>query len=57
VPPPPPARPAPAARARRARPPPTAAPPAPRGSVRWAYEVIAPAVVGAVLLVVVGATG
>lgn len=28
-----------------------------RGSVRWAYEVIAPAVVGAVLLVVVGATG
>ncbi|MEV0785581.1 PH domain-containing protein [Streptomyces sp. NPDC050423] len=26
-------------------------------SVRWAYEVIAPAVVGAVLLVVLGATG
>ncbi|NED24613.1 PH domain-containing protein, partial [Streptomyces anulatus] len=28
-----------------------------RGAVRWAYEVIAPAVVGAVLLVVVVATG
>ncbi|MEU3053485.1 PH domain-containing protein [Streptomyces griseus] len=28
-----------------------------RGSVRWAYEVIAPAVAGAVLLVVLGATG
>ncbi|MFK0097205.1 PH domain-containing protein [Streptomyces sp. NPDC091040] len=30
---------------------------APAASVRWAYEVIAPAVVGAVLLVVLGATG
>ncbi|MGW6284049.1 PH domain-containing protein [Streptomyces sp. NPDC055107] len=28
-----------------------------RGSVRWAYEVIAPAVAGAALLVVVGAIG
>ncbi|MFJ7629294.1 PH domain-containing protein [Streptomyces sp. NPDC097595] len=30
---------------------------APTASVRWAYEVIAPAAVGAVLLVVLGATG
>ncbi|TRV79505.1 PH domain-containing protein [Streptomyces sp. 130] len=30
---------------------------APAASVRWAYEVIAPAVVGAVLLVVLGALG
>ncbi|PZT76298.1 MULTISPECIES: PH domain-containing protein [unclassified Streptomyces] len=29
----------------------------PAASVRWAYEVIAPCVVGAVLLVVLGATG
>ncbi|MGC5411074.1 PH domain-containing protein, partial [Streptomyces sp. DT225] len=32
-------------------------PGAPAASVRWAYEVIAPAAVGAVLLVVLGATG
>ncbi|MEU3221673.1 PH domain-containing protein [Streptomyces sp. NPDC006976] len=35
----------------------TPAPDAPVKSVRWAYEVIAPSVVGAVLLVVLGALG
>ncbi|MFD5069582.1 PH domain-containing protein [Streptomyces sp. NPDC058369] len=33
------------------------APDTPRASVRWAYEIIAPAAVGAVLLIVLGAIG